>query len=217
MNKSNDHSIFKKNVNSPSKIKYAAETVSETYSTFVNKIKGYTSLNKNDIEANVDQETQIGCLEKMKRFLKNSLEVEKSYKLFFIILSTGVGLILLSLLFLPVVWLSPQKFVSLFSLGSLVSLFSFIFIYGTSEYLDMLLSQKRVVFTIFFLFSIFLGIYFAFYKTYYIISLVCAVVQMITLIVFTLSFIPGGGMGIYFIKNMMLSPVYYVRNKLTGN
>jgi hypothetical protein len=217
MNKSKDHSIFTKNINPKLAGSNMAETVGETYSSIVNKLKGYAKLNSNDVEANIAQEENLGFFEKMKGCVKNSLEVEKSYKVFFIMLATGLGLIMISLMFLPIVWMSPQKFVSLFSLGCLVSLFSFIFVYGTSEYLEMLFSRKRLLFTMLFLFSIGLGIYFSFNKTYYLISLACAVVQMITLVVFTLSFIPGGGMGIYFIKNMLMSPLNYAWNKITGN
>jgi len=217
MNKSKDHSIFTKNINSKGGETSISDTVGETYSSIINKLKGYSKLNSNDVEANVPQEENIGIVEKTKRCVKNTFEVEKSYKVFFIILSTGLGLILLSLMFLPIVWMSPQKFVSIFSLGCLISVISFVFVYGTSEYLDMLFNSKRFLFTVLFLLSIGLGIYFSFNKTYYIISLICAVVQMITLVVFTLSFIPGGGMGIYFIKNMLMSPVNYMWNKITGN
>jgi len=207
MNKAEDHSIFTKNIKSSKQnnSNNLSEAVSGTYSSFVNKIKGYVKVNTIDMEANIVQDQNMGIAEKMKKCVKDFFEVEKSYKLFFIVLLTGLALILLSLMFLPIAWLSPHKFVSLFSLGSLVTLFSFIFIYGTSEYFQILFSKNRALFTILFLFSILLGIYFAFNKTYYIISLVCAVVQMITLVVFTLSFIPGGGMGINFMKNMLFS------------
>jgi hypothetical protein len=217
--KSSDYNIFTKKLGN-SNVKMSTENEPETgsngYSNFITKLKGYAKLNTNDEEANVQAEN-TGFIGKIKNCLKNTFEVEKSYKLFFIILSVGLGLIFLSLVFLPLVWITPQKFVSLFSLGSLVTISSFVFVYGTSAYLEMLFSKQRALFTILFLVSIFLGIYFAFNQTYYIISLICAVIQLITLIIFTLSFIPGGSMGISFITNILLAPVNSLWNKIKGS
>jgi hypothetical protein len=207
---SNDNSVFLKKSNNKQ-----STPLQTGIGSLFDKVKGYVKLNSNDEEANIkQQEENLTFFQKITKCLKNSIEVEISYKTFFIIFATGISLILLSLLFFPLVWITPQKFVSLFSLGCLVTLLSFIFISGTSAYLEMLFGRKRAALTILFLISIFLGIYFSFNKTYYIISLICACLQMITLIVFTLSFIPGGGLGIYFIKNMMMSPLNYFLRKM---
>ena len=116
-----------------------------------------------------------------------------------------MGLICLSLLFLPVIILSPHKFILCFGLGSLIILISFIFMLGTKDYLEKLLSPKRCIFTILFLISILFGIYFSLMGHYFL-SVFCAIFQLISLIVFILSFIPGGKTGINFIGRMLSSP-----------
>lgn len=141
----------------------------------------------------------------MDSFLSH-FEVEKSYTIFFIILFLGMGVIMLSLMFLPLAVINPKKFVSLFSLGSLLIIGSFIFIHGTRDFCGMLFSKTRWVLTTLFLTSIATGVFFSFYGNYFIIAYICSIFQFITLVTFVLSFIPGGGMGINFIWNLIKSP-----------
>ena len=214
--KSSDHSIFAKRQGG---IKLSSESdnnnVNESTSLF-GKIKGYMNLSS-DEESQKKIEENYTWGQKLVLKFKNAIEVEKSYTLFFIFLATGIGLMFLSLAFLPIAWLSPQKFVSLLSLGSLTTLISFVFIYGTSAYCEMLFTKTRALFSCLFIFSTLLGIYFCFFNhSYYIVALVCALIQFITLIIFTLSFIPGGSMGISFITSVLMSPVYSMWSRVTG-
>jgi hypothetical protein len=155
-------------------------------------------------------------LNKLKLNVSSSLEVEKSYKSFFITIAIGLGFLALSLIFLPFVILQPQKFLSLFSIGSLFILGSFIFIYGTTEYFKMLFDNKRRLFTIAYLISLLLGFYYAFIKGYFLVSLICTGVQLFTLIIFTLSFIPGGNSGIAFLLSMLQAPALNMISKFKG-
>jgi hypothetical protein len=190
---------------------------------FVNKIKNIFNFNKNDESKNIDISSNSNtnnnndsatstensrlnsCKEKVLKKLQDNIEVEKSYKTFMMLIFIGLGMLCLSLVFLPVIILSPYKFVMCFSLGSLIILASFIFIYGTKSYFEILFSKERFPFTLLFLGSIFLGLFFSL-GNYFIFSVLCAGMQLITLIVFTLSFIPGGKSGISFIGRMMTSP-----------
>lgn len=126
------------------------------------------------------------------------IEVEKSYTSFFILLGLGAFILFLSMMFLPIAVIRPQKFVSLFSLGSLLTITSFIFIYGTKEYFKMLFKSGRALMTTLYLSSIIIGVYFSFTDTWMIVSHLCAVIQLVTLITFVLTFIPGGNAGISF-------------------
>ena len=117
-----NHSIFAKRSNQT--VKLSTDTLPEnqsegTISGFMTKIKGYVNLSSTDEEANIiKQNENLGFIEKVKQNLKGAFEVEKSYTLFFVFIAVGIGLIFLSLVFLPIAWISPQKFVSLFSLGA---------------------------------------------------------------------------------------------------
>ncbi len=68
-----------------------------------------------------------------------------------------------------------------------------------------LLDNKRIYFSISFILSIFIGIGFSL-KSHYFISLICSGVQLISMIMFVLTFIPGGRAGIDCIKNALTSP-----------
>ena len=135
------------------------------------------------------------CVDKMLSYV----EVEKSYTSFFILLGLGGFILFLSMMFLPIAIIRPQKFVSLFSLGSLLTILSFIFIYGTKEYFKMLFNSGRALMTSLYLASICIGIYFSFIDSWMIVSHMCAIFQLITLITFVLTFLPGGNAGISFI------------------
>jgi hypothetical protein len=162
-----------------------------------------------DIEAG-DQTNLLG---KITSNFTNTLEVQTNYKAFFIVLGVGIIFLIFSLMSLPFVVLFPQKFLSLFSIGSVITLSSFIFIYGTAKYIKMLFEKSRLPYTIAYIVSIVLGVYFAFIKEYFLYSLICAVVQMITLVIFCLTFIPGGSTGITFILELLKKPIKKLFNK----
>lgn len=182
-----------------------------SYSNLVSKVKGYMKLTTNDAESSTPAEN-LPWHGRLKASILQSLEVEKSYKLFFMVLAVGLAIIGFSTVFII---LSPQKFVALFSLGSLVTLNSFIFLNGTFGHFEMLFSKNRLPFTIMYLISIVLGTYFSFSGSF-ILSMVCSAFQLVSLIVFVLSFIPGGRYGISMIFNLLSSPFRSIFSKFSG-
>lgn len=164
-------------------------------------IKGYMKLSTSEKEIVLPQDQSW-----ISRISKKC-EVEKSYKLFFLFLFLGLGITFFSFFFLPMILLSPKKFVSLFSLGSSITIFSFIFYYGTYDFLSMLFCKERRLYTIMFISSICLGECFSFTKSFFLLSLICSIVQMLIMFTFTLSFIPGGRAGITFMWDLVFSPI----------
>lgn len=140
-------------------------------------------------------------------YIQDKVEVETSYKTFITLISIGSALFCLSLFFLPLVIVSPRKFVSLFSIGNILILLSFLFVYGTKTYFEKLFSKERFILTALFICSITAGIFCAIINSYYFLSLICAGIQLLSLVVFILSFIPGGQGGISAIWKMITSPV----------
>ena len=109
-------------------------------SSFFNTLKGYVKLNSSDPDNSNENDpffmpststTETSVLKK----LQNVFQVEQSYTKFLIVLFVGLCLLFLSLMFLPMVVFSPQKFVFMFSLGSFITIYSFIFYYGTNEFM----------------------------------------------------------------------------------
>jgi len=174
-------------------------------SSFLNFFKSQEADEKpiflNFMEEDPEANDQTSMINKVKNNITSTIEVETNYTIFFIIFAVGLLFLIFSFLFLPMVILLPQKFVALFSIGSIILLSSFIFIYGTSKYLGMLFEGKRWIYTVIYLFSIAVGFYYSFYNSNYFFCLISAVVQVILLIIFVLSFIPGGESGISFILN----------------
>lgn len=141
------------------------------------------------------------CKDKMLSYI----EVETSYTSFLIVLAIGCGVLFLSMMFLPLILIKPNKFISLFSLGSILVMSSFIFIQGTKSYFSSLFSKERYLFTTLYLASIICGIYFSFNNAWFFIAYFCVIFQFIALTVFIFSFIPGGQIGISYIFSYLKS------------
>ncbi len=214
-NRQNDDSIFQKRDNNNfklSNIEETKDTIVQGFGNVLGKIKGYIKVNNNDEEANLQEQDKTFYRRIIDSTL-NCIEVEKSYKYFMFLLVIGVIITFFSLMFLPLVIVSPTKFVSLFSLGSMIILSSFVFLHGTKDFIMMLFSRKRYLYSILYILSLCIGLYFAVINPYFIICLICSVIQLITLIIFTLSFIPGGNAGINLILGFILSPFKKIFNK----
>ena len=189
--------------------------VKTTYTKFINSIKSLAKKknkeqNKNEIEpsnSNSEEPNQPPktCKDKMAHAIISKVEVEKNITAFISLLGIGCFLICLSLLMLPLIITSPAKFSMCFGLGSVLVLISFLFYHGTKNYIMKLFDKKRFIITILFICSIFLGLIFSIGKHYFI-SLLCSLFQLISLILFIITFIPGGKYGIKCIKNRMSSP-----------
>jgi hypothetical protein len=136
--------------------------------------------------------------------LDSWIKVEKSYLAFFVMLLLGLGLLFLCIFFI----FSPHKFMLCCSLGSILILTSFLFLHGTRGFLEILLSPKRIWFSLLFIVSTIVGLSFAIGGNF-LIALIFASGQCLSLIVFILSFIPGGQNGISFIGKKLISPLSF--------
>ena len=181
--------------------------------------------NENKNNSNEQQEIKISSTneltektfkDKIKDYLIDKIEIEKSIIIFLALFGTGILLLFLSLIFLPVIIVSPAKFSLCFALGSLLFLTSFLFWYGTKKYFEKIFSKERFWISIFFIVSIFIGCGFALGK-HYLISLICSVFQLISLILFILTFLPGGKLGIDCIKNIIKSPFSRIWTRMIEN
>ena len=146
------------------------------------------------------------CLDKLKNFFVSKIQVETSYLRFGIIFFTGIAIIIISFLFLPLIIITPKKFTLLFALGTFVSISSFLFYFGTNKFFDVLFNKDRIWFTIAYLTG-FLGCLFfpAFFGKNYILILVFSGLEMISTLFFILTFIPGGYSSIRMFTNIFFS------------
>ena len=145
------------------------------------------------------------CKDKIEEKIVEKIEVEKNIAVFLMLIALGCGLLCLSIFLLPLIITSPSKFSLCFAMGSLLVLISFLFYYGTKEYFRTLFEAQRFWISILFILSIIIGISFSLGK-HYIISMLCSICQLVSLIVFIVSFVPGGRVGINCIKKAITSP-----------
>ena len=188
-----------------------------------NENKNENNLNENNLNeqekvsiSNSNEIIEKTYKDKIKDYLIDKIEIEKSIIIFLALFGSGILLLFLSLIFIPTIIISPAKFSLCFSLGSLLFLTSFLFWYGTKKYFEKIFSKERFWISIFFVVSIFIGCGFSLGK-YYLISLVCSIFQLISLILFILTFLPGGKLGIDCIKNIIKSPFSRIWTRMIEN
>ena len=161
--------------------------------------------NNTTITSTQEAVKQKTCKDKIEEKIVEKIEVEKNIAVFLMLIALGCGLLCLSIFLLPLIITSPSKFSLCFAMGSLLVLISFLFYYGTKEYFRTLFGAQRFWISILFILSIIIGISFSLGK-HYIISMLCSICQLVSLIVFILSFVPGGRVGINCIKKAITSP-----------
>ena len=165
------------------------------------QLKAGTS--SNDISLNDNS-----CLNKLKNFFVSKIQVETSYLRFGIIFFTGIAIIIISFLFLPLIIITPKKFTLLFALGTFVSISSFLFYFGTNKFFDVLFNKDRIWFTVAYLTGFFGCLFFpAFFGKNYILILVFSGLEMISTLFFILTFIPGGYSSIKMFTNIFFSQI----------
>ncbi len=211
------------NENNSNKLKGLFNKV-KTVKNFIPSFKKENQ-NENKNNSNEQQEIKISSSneisektykDKIKDYLIDKIEIEKSIIIFLALFGTGILLLFLSLVFLPVIIITPAKFSLCFSLGSLLFLTSFLFWYGTKKYFEKIFSKERFWISILFVVSIFIGCGFALGK-HYLISLICSIFQLVSLVLFILTFLPGGKLGINCIKNIIKSPLSRIWTRMVEN
>jgi len=126
---------------------------------------------------------------------------------FFILLGLGILFFALSSFYIPVLMLFPRKFSIFFTLGSVFSFASLSLLWGFSSFLRHLISPERLPFTGMYLGSLVATLYFAIGLQSYIFTIVGIVFQVISLLSFVVSYLPGGVAGIKYLVQMITSSV----------
>jgi hypothetical protein len=209
----NDNQPPEKSENAPKKF------VKNAYSKLVFNIKNIVSKKQEpsqeipkaeEVSISSSQEEQADtepktCKDKVANTIISKVEVEKNKTVFFSLLAIGSFLLCINLLMIPLIITSPSKFSMTLAFGSSFVLISFLFYYGTKNYVMKLFDKKRFLLSLLFISSIILAIVFWFLDNYFL-SLLSCLFQSLCFILFGLSFIPGGQSGISYIKKKISSP-----------
>ena len=160
-----------------------------------------------------DNYSSNSCLNKIKNCFISKIQVETSYLKFGIMFFTGIIIIIISFIFLPLVVIAPKKFTLLFALGTFVSISSFIFYFGTNKFFDVLFNKDRIWFTVIYLAGFFGCLFFpTFFGKNYFLILVFSGLELISTLFFILTFLPGGYSSIKMFTNLFCSQIKRIFN-----
>ena len=201
--------------------------VKNSYSNFIKNIKNLATKKTmadppQSGEVNISNSQNISLeapktwKDKMALTIINKLEVQRNITVFISLLGLGSLLLCFSIFLIPFIITSPAKFSMCFAFGCSLVLISFLFYHGTKNYVLKLFDKKRFTITILFICSILVGIIFSIGKHYFI-SLLCSLFQLISLVLFVLTFLPGGKKGISYIKRKVTSPFVKVFMNMAAN
>ncbi|RKP25536.1 vesicle transport protein, partial [Syncephalis pseudoplumigaleata] len=111
---------------------------------------------------------------------------------FAVCLATGCIFFIVSFFMLPWLLVVPRKFAVSFTFGSLFVMASFALFKGPQAHLMHLISRDRLPFTLTYITSMVLTLYFSLGLKSYLLTLIGAIVQIIALVWYLVSYLPGG-------------------------
>merc|ERR1719259_566694 len=113
----------------------------------------------------------------------------------------------LAVSFLPLLLINPRKFSLLFTLGSVFTLSSFSFLWGPNNHMEHLFSKERLPFTVTYFSTLIATLYCAMGLQSAILTPIAAVLQVLALLWFVISYVPGGQTGLKFFAGFCRSSV----------
>lgn len=114
----------------------------------------------------------------------------------------SVGCFTLCIFLFPVLAAKPRKFGLLWSMGSLLFVGAFGVLQGPVAYFKHITSRERLPFSIFFFSACFLTIYFAAFKKSALLTIPCAVLELIAVIYYAVSYFPFGASGLRMVSTV---------------
>lgn len=124
------------------------------------------------------------------------LTLWQRYSLFLILLSCAAFLFIISLMTLPMIVLTPRKFATTYTTASLLTMTSFALIRGFKTHFTHLFGKERWPWTLMYLGSMVLTLYASLVLKSYLWTLLASGVQLVALIWYTSSYLPGGTQGL---------------------
>jgi len=115
---------------------------------------------------------------------------------FFVLLGMGLLFFTLSSFYIPVLIFQARKFSIFFTLGSLCTLSSLSVLWGVSAFLRHLISKDRIIFTALYCGSLVATLYFSIGLQSTLLTIIGIVFQVLSLVSFIISYLPGGIAGI---------------------
>lgn len=119
----------------------------------------------------------------------------------------GVVCFSLSVMYIPILLFAARKFSLLFTLGSVFVIASFAILLGPVKHLKHQFSYERLPYTSTYFASLISTLYFALHVQSTILTCFSAIIQVIALIWYVLTYVPGGQTGLMFFSKMAANSV----------
>lgn len=133
----------------------------------------------------------------------NSLDFKSRLVWFAVCFGCGLSCFLISLLYLPVLILKARKFVIFFTIGSLMIITSFAFLFGPVSHFKHTFSRERLPFTSSYLGSLFATLYVAVSLQSTTLTIIFAICQILSLIWYFVSYLPHGTTTMRYFASML--------------
>ncbi|XP_014680965.1 PREDICTED: protein transport protein SFT2-like [Priapulus caudatus] len=117
----------------------------------------------------------------------------------------GVFCFVLAWMFFPFLVLKARKFALLYTLGSVFTIGSFAMLWGPVNHVKHIFSAQRLPFTTTYFGSLFGTLYFALVVQSTLLTALCAILQVVALVWYMISYIPGGQTGLSFFSKLFYS------------
>eukprot|EP00917_Polyrhabdina_sp_WS-2016_P029864 GHVP01063615.1.p1 GENE.GHVP01063615.1~~GHVP01063615.1.p1 ORF type:complete len:239 (+),score=22.31 GHVP01063615.1:31-717(+) len=127
-----------------------------------------------------------------------------SWILFGLFLVSGILFLSMAFLFLPAVVLMPQKFALLFTFGSIFIVMSLGVIKGFVPLFKHLITRERLPFTVAYFGSLIMTLVSTLWLHSYVLTLLCAIVQVFALASMVVSYFPGGVKALSYVKDLLI-------------
>ncbi|KAJ3036819.1 protein transport protein sft2 [Rhizophlyctis rosea] len=108
----------------------------------------------------------------------------------------GICFVIAFFIGLPMLALAPRKFATAFTMGSLLAMTSFAILKGPIAHIRHMCSVERLPFSLSYVGSMVLTLYFALGLKSYILTIICSIIQIIALVWYFGSYVPGGTAGL---------------------
>lgn len=177
------------------------QSLSDKWSTFTNK--GQPDDQAKLLESSDEQD---GWFAKAKTDpCLPSLSKKQRIIGFMMCISLGVFCFFMCSLYVPVLVFKARKFAVLYTLGSLFFLMSFSALWGPVNHLKHLFSGDRLLFSLVYFLTIAATLYFSMWQRSFFMTILCALVQILAMAWYIISYIPGGQTGLKFFYRIFYS------------
>ncbi|XP_041377767.1 protein transport protein sft2-like [Gigantopelta aegis] len=188
---------------SKSSTSHSSGDLSPTKTTLLSNLPGVGWLNKSNTEEPLAANSTNGWFSQAQNDpLLPSLSRKQRILGFFTCLLLGTFCFSIASLYIPLLVIKARKFAVLYTLGSLFVIFSFSFLWGPVNHMKHLFSMGRLPFTTAYFGSLLATVYFSMWVKSTLFTVFFAVVQIITLVWYIVSYIPGGQTGLKFFSKI---------------